>query len=378
MTTNNRFSIQAGKRLTVNDGDRFVVYTAPSPASTFYAFMPGTYSGHFSGFVDQNGDLYMSGDNSTYGPFGNNSTSNTNSPVQAMSGITSIKGAAHGRYHSIVVLDDGSMYGAGRNQVGQLGDGSTATRSTPSSITTSGVVESVSCGGYFSHCLKSDGSVWGWGQGAWGMLGNGGTAHKSTPTAMIGGHTFVKLDSGGFVPIMIRDDGTLWSCGYNDVGEVGDGTTTHRSSPVSVLGGGSFIDVGGGGSYHSAALRSDNTVWAWGKNASGQLGDNTKSNRSSPVSVLISNVVKVRCGDNHMLMLKDDGTVWECGATSGTSSPQSVAGAHSFIDITTTSGTNFGLKEDGSVWGWREGSIGEIGEGANSDRASPVSTYYSW
>ena len=122
-----------------------------------------------------------------------------------------------------------------------------------------------------------------------------------------------QIAGGGEHSIALKSDGTVWAWGNNWVGQLGDGTTSHRSTPVQVSGLSGVIAIAGGG-YHSIALKSDGTVWAWGWNEYGQLGDGTTSHRSTPVQVSgLSGVIAIAGGGYHSIALKSDGTVWAWG-----------------------------------------------------------------
>jgi alpha-tubulin suppressor-like RCC1 family protein len=121
------------------------------------------------------------------------------------------------------------------------------------------------------------------------------------------------VKGGNYHSVALKTDGTVWAWGYNYYGQLGDGTYTDRSTPAQVS---NLTDVKAIStlSSHALALKSDGTVWAWGYNYFGQLGDNTTTNRNTPVQVQnLTNVVAVAAGGSHSLALKSDGTVWAWG-----------------------------------------------------------------
>jgi hypothetical protein len=163
--------------------------------------------------------------------------------------------------------------------------------------------------------VKADGTVWAWGQNAYGQLG-GGTADFNPhpiPAQVAGLAGVVAVAAGECHSLAVKSDGTVWAWGYNKYGQLGDGTTTQRTTPVQVLGLSGVVAVAGGGS-HSLAIRSDGTVWAWGYNSYGQLGDGTTTNRPSPVQVVgLSGAVAPAGGGSHSLVVKSDGVAWAWG-----------------------------------------------------------------
>ncbi len=125
--------------------------------------------------------------------------------------------------------------------------------------------------------------------------------------------TTPKIACGAYHTIALKSDGTVWSWGYNYYGQLGDGTTTNSYTPVQVssLSGVTAI---AGGYYHTIALKSDGTVWTWGNNDIGQLGDGTTNNRLTPVQVSgLSGVTAIAGGYSHTIALKSGGTVWAWG-----------------------------------------------------------------
>jgi len=182
--------------------------------------------------------------------------------------------------------------------------------------------------------------------------------------------------------IALKADGTVWAWGYNWAGQLGDGTTTYRSSPVPVFG---LADVAGiaGGYHHTIALKADGTVWAWGYNNLGQLGDETTTDNSSPVQVFgLAGAAAIAGGAYHTIALKADSTVWTWGGnrygqlgnetTTDNSSPVQVFGLADVAAIAGGSSHTIALKADGTVWGWGRNDDGQLGDGTTTENSSPV------
>ena len=149
--------------------------------------------------------------------------------------------------------------------------------STPAS---SGKVQSVSAGYYGTAILKTDGSLWMWGNNRYGQLGDGTTTTRTTPVKVMTG---VKDVSAGWNhTAILKTDGSLWMCGINYDGTLGDGTRTKRSTPVRVMTGVASVSAGFG---HTAILKTDGSLWMCGSNYYGELGDGTVTNRTSPVRI---------------------------------------------------------------------------------------------
>ncbi len=185
---------------------------------------------------------------------------------------------------------------------------------------------SVSAGAYHTLVLKDDGTVWAWGMSYFGQLGDGTQSDSQTPVQVKGldGNQnltdIIAIAAGEVHSIALKSDGTVWAWGGN-TGKLGNNTNFNSPTPVQVLG------LGGEGILteiiaiaanrdHSVAIKSDGTVWAWGDNRYGQLGDNTQTNRSTPIKVVnsggndvLKNVTAIAVGLYHTLAIKYDGTI---------------------------------------------------------------------
>ena len=173
-----------------------------------------------------------------------------------------------------------------------------------------------------SYIRSQSGRVYSFGDDAYGQLGNGVTpfADVSTPYAVVAGRSFVQVAGSilGLFALGLEADGSVYAWGENTSGQLGDNTVVLKSTPVLVVGNHSFIQVAAGGA-HSLALKADGSVYAWGYNANGRLGNNdpTLSSKSSPVPVSGSHAfIQVAAGGNHSLALKADGSVYTWGYNS--------------------------------------------------------------
>jgi len=164
--------------------------------------------------------------------------------------------------------------------------------------------------------------VWAWGGNGNGQLGNNTTIGSPTPVQVSSLTDISSVDAGANHSLALKSDGTVWAWGFNNHGQLGDGTNTDHLIPVQVS---SLTDVTAisGGGYRSFALKSDGTMWAWGSNGSGQLGDGTSgtgADKSTPVQVkasadtVLTDVTTISGGESHTLALKSNGTVWAWGA----------------------------------------------------------------
>ena len=225
---------------------------------------------------------------------------------------------------------------------------------------------------------------WGWNE--YGQLGTGDTASASVPTEATAvtsaSITPTQVALGQRHTCVLADNGTVWCWGYNYYGQLGDGTTEDRLTPVQVVGLTNVIKISSGG-LASCALKDDGTVWCWGYNNQGQLGDGTTFNRSTPVQVVgLSDVVDISSSGPHTCAVKNDGTVYCWGYNNhgqlgdGTiftqRTPVQVVGLSGAIQVTAGIYHTCALKNDGTVWCWGDNTYGQVGDGSASDQHTPV------
>jgi alpha-tubulin suppressor-like RCC1 family protein len=258
------------------------------------------------------GTLWSFGDN-TVGQLGDQTTITKSSPVQIGS-LTNWAMAGGGVSHSLALKTDGTLWSFGDNTVGQLGDQTTITKSSPVQI--GSLTNWAMAGGGVSHslALKTDGTLWSFGSGFYSSLGDGTTISKSSPVQIGSLTTWANIAFGWQQSLALKTDGTLWSFGRNVYGQLGDGTASSKSSPVQIGTLTNWADVIGG-YRHMLALKTDGTLWSFGRNNFGQLGDDTTINKSSPVQIgsLTNWASGIGGVGNTTLALKTDGTLWNFG-----------------------------------------------------------------
>jgi len=268
--------------------------------------------------VDGAGDVATWGDN-TYGQLGDGTKIDHLTPeeIPTVSGIAQIEG---GREHALALTSGGVVDAWGWNRKGQVGNGSTAfTVTKPVQVLTDAI--DIGAGHYSSFAVKSDGTVWGWGQNASGQIGTGTTATQvRTPTKIEGldGIAIADVAGGRNHVLALSAVGTVYAWGSNGFGQLGNGTLMDSSTPVLVSSLTGVVAVFAGRD-HSMAVKADGTVWTWGFNRNGELGDGTTTKRKVPVEVKRANgdpltdIVQVSAGANHSLALRSDGAVFAWG-----------------------------------------------------------------
>jgi alpha-tubulin suppressor-like RCC1 family protein len=161
----------------------------------------------------------------------------------------------------------------------------------------------------YSHSLgvRQNGTAWGWGANCCGQIGNNSTANNASPVSVVGGFTdWCQLSAGRCHSLGVRQNGSAWAWGNGLAGRLGDDTAVSKSSPVSVVGGFTDWCLVDAGRCYSLGVRTNGTAWAWGDNNNGQLGDNTITSRSSPVSVVggFTDWIEISAGTCHSLAIR--------------------------------------------------------------------------
>jgi alpha-tubulin suppressor-like RCC1 family protein len=199
--------------------------------------------------LDGNGAVWVWG-LGTSGQLGNGTTNSSHTPNKVPSLSSGVVAIAAGRDHLAAIKGDGTLWMWGNNTVGEVGDGTTAMKTSPVHISLPADVVQVELGAEHSVALLANGDVYCWGKGTRGALGTGGTARKLVPTKVGGGLPSIGLiGAGRDHTLAATPTGNLWVWGFNDAGQLGDGTTANKLSPKQVSVSGSPLHLGGGRNY---------------------------------------------------------------------------------------------------------------------------------
>ena len=214
--------------------------------------------------------------------------------------------------------------------------------------------------------------LYAWGSNNYGQLGDNTTVSKLSPVSVVGGFTdWVEVNANPRSTTGLRANGTIWTWGRNSFGNLGDNTTVSKLSPVSVVGGFTDWVQVDSAEGHTVGMRANGSAWAWGQGFGGRLGDNTTVDKSSPVAVVggFTDWIQVNAGGSHSVGLRANGTAWAWGyggnaclgdnTTVAKSSPVSVVGGFTdWIQVSTLSNHTIGLRANGTAWAWGQNSSG--------------------
>lgn len=229
---------------------------------------------------------------------------------------------------------NGTLWCWGLNNFGQLGGADKAGSATPRQVGTSTGWREVSVAWSHACATQVDGTLWCWGQNIRGQLGNGKTASRSTgPVRVVGTQQWASVTAGGWHTCGTAADGSAWCWGENTFGQVGDGTTTLRVRPQRVLGEGSWTQLSAAWGRTCGVLV-DGGLRCWGDNATGALGDGTYQDRSTPVGI--------------------------------------AGGNNSWAQVATGASTTCASERNGSVWCWGDNRYGQAGPAAGASGNTPV------
>ena len=391
------FDVNSSDRLTVSSGTLTIDPTdSLSGLTTYFVVLPaGVYKDDFesssSAVVDDysftaqqlNYELYGWGRNNN-GQLGLNDLLNSSSPVQVPgTQWTSISGNYYGAYST---KTDGTLWAWGNNNNGQLGQNERTQYSSPTQIP--GTQWSiVSEQGYANDAvlLKTDGTLWGWGNNSEGELGQNNATQYSSPVQIPGTQWNAVSSRAVQVQLATKSDGTLWAWGYNLRGTLGQNDTIYRSSPIQVPG---TQWVNPRTNYYSASCaKTDGTLWTWGRNDNGNLGLNDAIGYSSPRQIpgtqWDTNPENQRLsGYYSKAAIKTDGTLWTWGRNAEGdlghsdlvyySSPRQIPGTQ-WTHVVVNSGRGmFAIKSDGTAWSWGRNNFAHLGHNNLTEYSSPT------
>lgn len=296
-----------------------------------------------------------------------------------------------GKSHTLEIRN-GTLWAWGYNWSGQLGDGTNTQRTTPIQIGTDDNWVCVKAGGHHSLGIKADGTLWAWGYNYSGQLGDSTTTDRNTPVQIGNDKDWAAISAGLIFSIAIKADGTLWVWGENNGGQYGTGSTNKFPYPVQVGNDSNWVSISA--RYrHCMGVKADGTLWTWGDNDYGRLGINNSNiaNIYAPVQIGITRSwTKAVAGFYHSMAISANGTLWVWGrndfgqvgdsTTINRNAPVQIGNDQNWVNVTTGLIHSFGIKANGTRWGWGRNNYGQLGNGSTGDTSIParLDTLNNW
>lgn len=366
-------------------------------------------NGHMA-LLDSAGSVWTCGRND-YGQLGNGTLENVSAPVKVLEDAVSV---AASERTTAAIKGDGALWMWGSNYHGQLGTGKTGDKNVfggenedyasdhyvafaPVRVLED--VESVTADSICTAAIRTDGTLWMWGDNQYGRIGNGGAGtdtdrygwvYQRTPVEVLEDVSSVTVGADANTVAAIGKDGTLWMWGNNCYGQLGNGgtgdksyvdedsgqTVPYQTTPVQVLEDVAAVALG---AKHTAAVKTDGTLWTWGWNWYGQLGSGATEDSHVPVKVM-EGVSAVFGGRDHAAALKTDGALWAWGwnryGQLGSGKEEDVRTPVRVLEgvdaVSLCQQSSAALKADGSLWTWGWNYYGQLGSGDFASAAAPA------
>lgn len=294
------------------ESGEYVIYTMPQRVRDISDIIMIDAGFDYSMALDAQGEVWIWGDSQFL--------------VPKKLPLSNVKAIAAGGNHKLALKNDGTLWAWGDNFMGQLGDGTTIPRASPVRVLCPENVIAVAAGGEFSLAMCEDGAAWAWGSRQFQQLGDGtgslpdtSSWAQSLPVRVMNLENVVQIAVGEEHCFAIAQDGAIWAWGSNEAGQLGNGLydgpcILSVALPIQIAFPGNIVSLVGG-SDHTLAIDTEGAVWAWGSHAEGQLGTDTDGTLVTYPQKIpgLHNIIAISAGDHCSLAVKRDGTIWAWG-----------------------------------------------------------------
>jgi alpha-tubulin suppressor-like RCC1 family protein len=299
-----------------------------------------------------------------------------------------------GYNHTLGIKTDGTLWAWGRNDYGQLGDGTNTNKNVPTQVGSDTDWKFIAAGDNHSMAIKNNGTLWAWGRNNYGQLGDGTIVNKNIPLLVNNDTDWKALSLDTEFTIALKNNGTLWGWGKNSISQLGNPNTLVNIDVPTQIGTDSNWKTIDAGFQTTVALKTDNTFWAWASNANGVFGNGSIVNFNVPTQTLSNTDWQtISMSNSTTLALKTDGSLWAWGENSfgavgnGTFAnngpnyvPNHIGSATNWVSVSMGRYASRAINSDGALFCWGYNSNGQVGDGTTINRnvPTPVGVGTNW
>lgn len=314
------------------------------------------------------------------GQLGNGTTVQQGTPIETVNG-SNWQDVNHATLHTVALHKNGTVWAWGDNSMGQLGNGTTVNSTIPVQVGFDSDWSAISPGHYQTVALKANGTLWGWGNNAAFELNDVSIPdYHVNPVQMSTSTDWSKIYGSYFKTFAIKNNGTLWGISRNSAGDLGTGNNNYAMYLTQIGTDADWQKISAARGRFTLGLKTNGTLWAWGNNENGRLGDGTVTNRPSPTQIGTSTWKDVSAGSYHSIGIKTDGTLWQWGTYGWINGAFLIPVSYTPVQVGTdtdwksvTAGyfASYAIKENNTLYAWGF-NAGYLGDGTSNSYANPT------